>query len=647
MEIEPAAPRAVGLRAHVPLRALLAHAADDPAASALAREGGRAFVSPSLRPYLIAALADADAGRAGARRRRRRPQRARPRRRPAGLARAPRRSASTHRAASPTSRTSRRRRTSSACGSRRWTRSAMRGDEAPVVVVSAVALSREGPRPGAAPARLRARATATCVDLDELADDLVAAGYERVEQVDDRGQFAIRGGLLDLYPATEDRAVRVDLFGDEIESLRWFSTFTQRSLGEAERGRDRARPPSSPPSTASWPRSPRSRTPSERPDMAELLPVDRFRALLDLAPATAPRAGRRRGGRRARARRPLAGRHAPPSTTRTRTTSTSGPTTSPRRSTRAPASGSPRSTGDQPVEFRAQAADIAARSLREAEPELEKLVRSRLPHGRHLAAGAARASAPPTTSPASRPTGSSDARRDRPGRADASPRPRLRDGFIAAGASARGDPRAPARSAGAAPSAPRAAPRAGAPCAPSPTCAPATSSSTRTTASRASPASTPRPSRGVTRDYLDLEFAGHGPGLHARRPAREDLAATSAPAARTRRCPSSAARAGRRSRPAPGAPRRSSPASCSTCTPSASGAPGHALPGRHRLAARVRGGVPVHRDARPARRDRGGQGRHGGAAADGPADLRRRRLRQDRGGAARRVQGAPRTASRC
>ena len=63
---------------------------------------------------------------------------------------------------------------------------------------------------------------------------------------------------------------------------------------------------------------------------------------------------------------------------------------------------------------------------------------------------------------------------------------------------------------------------------------------------------------------------------------------------------------------------------------------------RHRLAARVRGRVPVPRDARPARGDRGGQGRHGVRAPDGPADLRRRRLRQDRGRAARRVQGRQR-----
>ncbi len=61
-----------------------------------------------------------------------------------------------------------------------------------------------------------------------------------------------------------------------------------------------------------------------------------------------------------------------------------------------------------------------------------------------------------------------------------------------------------------------------------------------------------------------------------------------------------------------------------------------------RLAARVRGALPLHRDARPARGDRAGQGRHGGAAPDGPPDLRRRRLRQDRGRAARRLQGGRR-----
>src|SRR6185369_12083576 len=73
------------------------------------------------------------------------------------------------------------------------------------------------------------------IDLAQVLRDLDGAGYERVEQVEERGQFAVRGGILDVFPATEERAVRIELFGDEIESMRWFSTFTQRSLGDAER----------------------------------------------------------------------------------------------------------------------------------------------------------------------------------------------------------------------------------------------------------------------------------------------------------------------------------------------------------------------------------------------------------------------------
>src|SRR3712207_9563626 len=53
--------------------------------------------------------------------------------------------------------------------------------------------------------------------------------------LEERGQFAIRGDILDVYPATEERAVRCELFDIEVERLTWFSTFTQRSLEEAER----------------------------------------------------------------------------------------------------------------------------------------------------------------------------------------------------------------------------------------------------------------------------------------------------------------------------------------------------------------------------------------------------------------------------
>ena len=66
---------------------------------------------------------------------------------------------------------------------------------------------------------------------------------------------------------------------------------------------------------------------------------------------------------------------------------------------------------------------------------------------------------------------------------------------------------------------------------------------------------------------------------------------------------------------------------------------GHAFAPGRRVADRVRGRLPLPRDARPDGGDRGREGRHGGGAPDGPPHLRRRGLRQDRGGAARRVQG--------
>ena len=72
------------------------------------------------------------------------------------------------------------------------------------------------------------------LDLEETAAQLVACGYERVDQVEERGQFALRGDILDIYPATEERAVRCELFDVEVERLTFFSTFTQRSLEEVE-----------------------------------------------------------------------------------------------------------------------------------------------------------------------------------------------------------------------------------------------------------------------------------------------------------------------------------------------------------------------------------------------------------------------------
>ncbi len=104
----------------------------------------------------------------------------------------------------------------------------------PVVVAGAIALAEAIPDASLRPSG-SAIAAGEELDLIAVAERLVELGYERTDQVEERGQFAIRGGILDVFAATEDRAARVELFGDEVESIRWFSTFTQRSLGDAER----------------------------------------------------------------------------------------------------------------------------------------------------------------------------------------------------------------------------------------------------------------------------------------------------------------------------------------------------------------------------------------------------------------------------
>ena len=70
--------------------------------------------------------------------------------------------------------------------------------------------------------------------VESLTERLGLSGYERVEQAQERGQFAVRGGIVDIFPSTGREPVRLELFGDEIESLRAFSAFTQRTLHPLE-----------------------------------------------------------------------------------------------------------------------------------------------------------------------------------------------------------------------------------------------------------------------------------------------------------------------------------------------------------------------------------------------------------------------------
>ncbi len=67
------------------------------------------------------------------------------------------------------------------------------------------------------------------VDTERLAHRLTESGYERTTVVESRGEFSIRGGIIDIFPLTEPDPVRLDLFGREIESIRHFDCYTQRS----------------------------------------------------------------------------------------------------------------------------------------------------------------------------------------------------------------------------------------------------------------------------------------------------------------------------------------------------------------------------------------------------------------------------------
>ena len=68
------------------------------------------------------------------------------------------------------------------------------------------------------------------VDDGALLADLVARGYRREHQVEHRGEFAVRGGIVDVFPSTADAPVRIDLWGDEVDRLTVFAVSDQRSL---------------------------------------------------------------------------------------------------------------------------------------------------------------------------------------------------------------------------------------------------------------------------------------------------------------------------------------------------------------------------------------------------------------------------------
>jgi transcription-repair coupling factor (superfamily II helicase) len=356
------------------LRTLLTYAHEDESVAALAeaarREPQRAFVSASMRPYLLASLIDDDPERpalvvAGDDRSARdlaadlktflapRPVRFYPAR---GVR------YESHLAPPP-----------HLVGLRIAALDALLGDAAAVLVTSAVALAEKVPDPELRPRGFEIE-KGELLDLDETANRLVACGYHRVDQVEERGQFAIRGDILDVYPATEERAVRCELFDIEVERLTWFSTFTQRSLEEAERV-EIAPAAELAPEQRELAEIAAEADEGDRPDVAEVLPVDRFRELLDLVPDGALIAVAAEEELEPALRdywddvtasfhdEDAHHLYVPPD----RLDATLAERAALRLSSL---------SQDQPHEFRAQSADTSTRSLKDAEPELEKLVRS-------------------------------------------------------------------------------------------------------------------------------------------------------------------------------------------------------------------------------------------------------------------------------
>ncbi|WP_053353514.1 transcription-repair coupling factor [Leucobacter musarum] len=141
--------------------------------------------------------------------------------------------------------------------------------EVPLIVVASVRAALQPVSPHAAAASPIVLTAGTDSDgLESVARGLVDAAYTRVDMVTRRGEFAVRGGILDVFPPTAEQAVRVDFFGDEVDQIKRFAVSDQRSAGDPL------------PGIELWPARELLLTPDVRARAAELLP--QFPALSSL-----------------------------------------------------------------------------------------------------------------------------------------------------------------------------------------------------------------------------------------------------------------------------------------------------------------------------------------------------------------------------
>ena len=67
-------------------------------------------------------------------------------------------------------------------------------------------------------------------NLEKIKEDLVSSGYERVDLCESKGTFSIRGGIIDIFPLTYQNPIRIEFWGDEVDSIRFYDVITQRSI---------------------------------------------------------------------------------------------------------------------------------------------------------------------------------------------------------------------------------------------------------------------------------------------------------------------------------------------------------------------------------------------------------------------------------
>lgn len=110
------------------------------------------------------------------------------------------------------------------------TLSAILNNEAKIIVAPVAALKRILPPKNIWKQYQLTFIEGDSIDLPQYLDNFVSMGYKRVQMVTAPGEFSVRGGIIDIYPMTEKYPIRVELFDDEVDSIRYFNADTQRSL---------------------------------------------------------------------------------------------------------------------------------------------------------------------------------------------------------------------------------------------------------------------------------------------------------------------------------------------------------------------------------------------------------------------------------